>query len=170
MIRDGAGAECVCHNGNRLGDADGIRELNFHFAGQARGDNVLRDVTRHVAGGTVHLRGVLAGERAATVTPVTTVSVHDDLATGETCVAHRPASDEAAGRVHVNLGGLIEHVRGENGLDDFLDDSFAEIALRNFVAVLRRDDDGVHTDRPAANVFNGDLGFRVGAEEINFAL
>ena len=38
------------------------------------------------------------------------------------------------------------------------------------VAVLRGDDHGVHAGRAAANVFDGDLGFAIGTEEIDYVL
>src|SRR5579862_7711048 len=79
-IRDGAGAEGICHHGNWLGHADRIGKLDFHFAGESCRDDVLRNVARHIARGAVHFRRVFAGERAATVTAVTAVGVHDDLA------------------------------------------------------------------------------------------
>ncbi len=135
--------------------------------GEARGDDVFRDVARHVAGGAVHFGWIFAGERAAAVTAVAAVGVDDDFAAGETGIAHGTADNEAAGGIDVEFGFLVEHVCGDDGLDDFLDDGFGQIALGNFVAVLRGDDDGIDASRAAVDVFDGDLGFAVGAEEID---
>ena len=49
--------------------------------------------------GTVHLRGVLTGERTATVACGTTVGVHDDLAAGQAGVTDGATLHEATGRV-----------------------------------------------------------------------
>ena len=42
--------------------------------------------------------------------------------------------------------------------------------MRKLVAVLRGDDHGIHARRAAVNIFDRDLGFAVGAEEINHVL
>ncbi len=68
-----------------------------------------------------------------------------------------------------NLVLLIEHLRRNHRLDDFGDDGIGQVAQRNFFVVLRRDDDGVNAGRAAVNVFDGNLGFAVGAEKIEFA-
>ena len=88
---------------NRLGHADRVGELDQRALREAGGDDVLGDVARHVSGRAVHLRGVLAGERAAAVRGAAAVGVDDDLAARQAGVALRPADDEAAGRVDVEL-------------------------------------------------------------------
>ena len=97
-----------------------------HALGEAGGDDVLRDVARHVAGRAVDLRRVLARERAAAVAAVAAVGVDDDLAAREAGVALRPADDEAAGRVDEELGVLVEQRRRDHRLDDLLEDVLAD--------------------------------------------
>ena len=82
-----------------LRDADRVRELHLALRGDARGDDVLRDVARRVGGRAVDLRRILARERAAAVRRRAAVRVDDDLAAGEARVAVRAADLEAAGRV-----------------------------------------------------------------------
>ena len=127
IIGDLAGAEGVDQNADRLGDADGVSELNFDAAGEAGGDEVLGNVTGHVGGRTVDLGGVLAGEGAAAVTAHAAVGVDDDLAASEAGVAHGPADDEAAGWVDVVLGVGVEELGGDDSLDDVLEDFCAEL-------------------------------------------
>ena len=79
-VGDLAGAEGVDVDADRLGDADGVGELDLALLGQARGDDVLGDVPGHVGGRAVDLRGVLAAERAAAVAAHPAVGVDDDLA------------------------------------------------------------------------------------------
>ena len=85
MIPEGVSGKClrtssaICESGDlagplgvdvdadRLGDADGVGELDLAALGQARGDDVLGDVAGHVGGRAVDLRGVLAAEGAAAV-------------------------------------------------------------------------------------------------------
>ena len=62
-----AGAVGVHQNGDGVGHADGVGQLNLALAAQAGGHQVLGDVAGHVGGGAVHLGGVLAGEAAAAV-------------------------------------------------------------------------------------------------------
>src|SRR6266446_4612118 len=85
---NGGRAEGFRHNGDRLGNADGVSQLHFRLSRETSGHNVLCDVARHVAGRTVYLRGILARECAAAVTAVSAVGVDDNLAAGQTRVAH----------------------------------------------------------------------------------
>ena len=78
-----------------LRDADRVRELHLAARRQLGGDDVLRDVARHVGGAAVDLARVLAAERAAAVAAVAAVGVDDDLPAGEAAVALRAALDEA---------------------------------------------------------------------------
>ena len=49
-----AGAEGVDGNGSRLGDTDGVGNLNLALGGQACGDNVFGDIAAGVCGGAVN--------------------------------------------------------------------------------------------------------------------
>ena len=89
-------------------DADRVRDLQLAPLGEARGDDVLRDVARRVRGRAVDLRRVLAREGAAAVRRGAAVRVDDDLAAGEAGVAHRAADDELAGRVAVDEVLVLE--------------------------------------------------------------
>ncbi len=94
----------IHHHGNRLGHADRVGQLHFAARRQAGRHDVLRNVARHVAGRAVHLRRILARERAAAVPAHAAVGVDDDLAARETGVAVRSADDESAGGIDVILG------------------------------------------------------------------
>ena len=67
VIGDHPCAEGVHPDGDRLGHADGIGQLNLALAGQPGGYDVLGHPAGGVGGGAVHLGGVLAGEAAAAV-------------------------------------------------------------------------------------------------------
>ncbi len=84
-----AGAVGIDVDADRLGDADGVGELDLAPLGQAGGDDVLGDVAGHVGGRAVDLGGVLAAEGAAAVPAHAAVGVHDDLAAGHARVAVR---------------------------------------------------------------------------------
>ena len=137
--------------------------------GESCGDDVLCDVTRHVAGRAVDLGWIFSGERAAAVTAVAAVGVDDDFAASEACITHRAADDEAAGGIDVEFGFAVEHLGGYHWFDHFVENRVGQIALRNFFAVLRGDDGGVNARGAAFDVLDCDLGFAVGSEEINFA-
>src|SRR5713226_738438 len=122
-------AERLRHDGDRLRYTDGISQLDFRLSGQARGHNVLRDVARHVASRTIHLRGIFAGEGAAAVAAVSAVGVDDDLATGQTRVAHGTTDDEAAGRIDVIFRFRVQHRGGNDGLDHMLGDGVAKVRV-----------------------------------------
>src|SRR6201984_2863008 len=146
---NGGGAEAVYHHGNGLRYTDGVGELDFCFGGEAGGDDVFGDVTRHVAGRAVHFGWIFAGESAAAVTAVSAVSVHDNLAASETRVAHGTADDEAACWIDVILGVLVEHRDGDDGFNDVFENGVAEVVVGNGFAVLGGDYDGVTGGRLA---------------------
>ena len=79
-IVDFAGAKRIDHDRNRFRDADRISQLHFSAIGQTGGDQVLRDIARHVASGAVNLRRVFAGKCAATVTAHAAVGVDNNFA------------------------------------------------------------------------------------------
>jgi len=62
------GAERLNEDADRLSHADGVRELHLNAVGELRGNDVLGDVTRHVASRTVDLRRIFPRECAAAVT------------------------------------------------------------------------------------------------------
>ncbi len=88
------------------------------------------------------------------------VGIDDDLAPGQAAVAVRPADDELAGRVHVELlvrdvpagGEELGQQRAQHGLD---------LGLLEVLLVLGRDDDAGAADRLAVDVAQGDLALRI---------
>ena len=91
-----AGAVGVDEDGEGLGNANGVRELDEAAASEAGVDKGLCDPAGGVGRRTVNLGEVLAGEGASTVGTPTTVGVDDDLTTGKTSIALRTTDDEAA--------------------------------------------------------------------------
>ncbi len=64
------------------------------------------------------------------------VGVDDDLATGQTAVAHRAADDELAGRVDVVLGGGVQQFGRDHLFDDLFHHRFAQVRLADVRVVL----------------------------------
>src|SRR6201982_3681599 len=95
-------------NTHRFGDADRIRQLNFALIGETRRDNVFGNVTRHVGRGPIHLGRIFAAESAAAMASHAAVGVHDDLATGQTGVAHRAADHKSPRGVEMILAVRVE--------------------------------------------------------------
>jgi hypothetical protein len=90
----------------RLRHADRIGELDRAALGEARRDDVLREIAGDVGRRAIDLGRILARERAAAVRGSAAIGVDDDLAAGEACVAVRPADLEAAGGIDV-IDGLV---------------------------------------------------------------
>src|SRR5207302_5033905 len=88
---DFRGAECFHQDAHWIRNADRIRQLDFATLGQPAGDDVLGNVSRHVSGGAVDLRRILAAEGAAAVTSHAAVGVDNDFAAGQSSVAHGTA-------------------------------------------------------------------------------
>lgn len=109
------GAVGLDEDGQGLGDADGVRQLDECTLAQAGLDDGLGHPTAGVGGRTVDLGGVLTGEGATTVGTPTTVRVDDDLTSGETGVALGSTDDELAGGVDVEVA-LVAVVDAEGWL------------------------------------------------------
>src|SRR5882762_4778731 len=168
FLRNRGGAKSFRHDGNGLGDADGVGQLDFRLSGEASGHYILRDVARHVASRTIHLGRILAGECAATVAAVTAVGIHDDLASSQTRVTHGSADDKAARRINVIFRFRVQH-RGRNDwLDHMLGDGVAQVGVGDLLAMLRGDHHARDTLRAAVAVLNSDLRLSIRPEKINF--
>src|SRR5262245_58165021 len=87
----------VDHDRDRLLDADRVGDLDRAALRQTGAHDVLGDVPRRVAGGAIHLRRILAAERAAPVRRGTAVGVDDDLPSREPRIGARAADDEPPG-------------------------------------------------------------------------
>jgi len=99
------------------------------------------------------------------------VGIHDDLPAGEAAVGLGAADDEAAGGVHIELGILVQQLRGHGGLDDQLDHIPADLVQGSLGGMLGGDHHGVHPNGSAVFVIlHGDLGFAVGAQIVHQAL
>ena len=88
----------------RIGDADGVGNLDRAAIGETRRHDVLRQIARGIRGRTIDLGRILAGERAAAMRRRAAIGVDDDLAAGQTAIAVRSADDEGAGRIDVPHG------------------------------------------------------------------
>ncbi len=148
----------------RLGDADGVTELDGGAIGEAGGDDVLGEVARRVGGRAVDLGGILAREGATTMRSRATVGVDDDLAAGEAGIAIGTSDDELAGRIDVPDGILrnpaVRQCRADIGLDDLAD----IVRAQRGIDVLGGDDNLGDGDRYAVLVAHGDLALGIGAE------
>lgn len=164
------GAVSVDVDGERVGNTNGVGELDADTVAEVVGHEGLGDPAGGVGGGTVDLGAVLAGEGTASVGAPTSVSVDDDLSAGEAGVTVGSADDEAAGGVDVVDGLLIEVLGGDDGLDDVLHDVLVNLLVGDVGLVLGGDDDGVDADGDHAAVLllvlDGDLGLTIGAQPL----
>src|SRR5205085_11330681 len=112
---------------------------------ESRGDDVLRDVTRHVRGRAVYLCWVFAGEGASAVRRVAAVCVYNDLSSCKPRVALRAAYYKAARGIYMVFRGVVAQFFGHGRVDDLLQDLFAQMFVRDLWGMLRGDDDRVYT-------------------------
>src|SRR5688500_12022509 len=146
-LRNGVGAERIDVDRHGLRDSNCVGNLNLTATGELGSDDVLGYPARGVAGGAVNLGWVLAAECAAAVAAHTAISIDDDLAAGESGVALRASDDESPGGIDVELDVLVAETLGDHRLDYLADDCFAEFLGGDIFGVLRRDDDGLDTNR-----------------------
>lgn len=161
----GRSAVGLDEDGEGLGNTDGVRQLDKSTASQLGVNEGLGDPARNVGGRTVDLGVVLAGESTTTVGTPATVGVDDDLTASETGITLRTTNDEAAGRLKVVDGAVIQQVVGDDLADDLLLENGTELLSGDIVSVLGGDDDGVDAQRldgtVVVGVLNGDLGLGV---------
>ena len=158
----------VDEHGKRVGDTNGVRELNEDTAGEASGNEGLGNPSGSVSGGSVDLGEVLAGESATTVGTPTTVGINNDLSASETGVTLRTTNDETARGLDVVDGLVVEEVGGDDLLDDLLHDFASEVLGGDFFGVLGGDNDSVDTEGDGGTtvllVLDSDLCLGVGTE------
>src|SRR5450759_4197745 len=148
-VRQFAGAEGVDADCDGLDDSDRVRDLHLAARCQPSGYNVLRDVTRAVPPGSVHLCRVLAGEAAAAVAGVAAISVDHDLPPGQAGVRDRPADHEATGRVDEGADAAGSQLGRYDGVDHMLGDVGTQLLGADLIMVLGRKHHVVHSDRAA---------------------
>jgi hypothetical protein len=89
-------AICVNVDRQRLGNTDGIRQLDKGTTGETGSDEGLGNPAAEVGGRPINLGEVLAGEGATAMSTPATVGVDDDLTTSQTGVALRTTNYEEA--------------------------------------------------------------------------
>src|ERR1035437_5681533 len=160
-----AGAEGLNANADRIGNANGVSQLNFCPLGQAGGNDVFGDVARHVSRAAVDLRRIFSRESAAAVTPGSAVGVHDDFAAGEPGLAHGSPDHKSSRRIDVVLGVLVEPLRRQHRLDNVLQNVGVQFLVRHTLRVLAADNNGVDARGLAILVvLHRDLALAVGAQ------
>ena len=148
-----------------MGDADGVGHLYLTPRRGPGCDHVLGHPTCRVGRRTVHLGGILAGERTAAVTGHAAVGVHDDLAAREPGVGVGPAQLEDPGRVDEDAQPLGVEIGGQQRVDDVLDQVGAQLLLQvDPAGVLGRDQDRVDADGTTVLVDDRHLGLAVGSQ------
>ena len=111
---------------------------NFELTGlrETGGDDVFRDPTGEVCGGTVDLGGVLTGEGTAPVTGITAIGVDDNLASSQTGVALGAADYKFTGGVDQIFGIILQELSGEVLANDFLDAECFDLFVSNVCGML----------------------------------
>ena len=163
---DLSGAVQVRIDRQRLGDADGVGELQRAAVGEAGRHDVLGEIARRVGGRAVDLGGVLAREGAAAVRSRSAVGVDDDLAAGQPAVAVGAADEELARRIDVPDSVLRDEALGQRLQDVGLGQRLDIVRGQMLVDMLMRQDDLGHADRLAVLVTDRDLALGIGAEAL----
>ena len=137
VVADGAGLVRVDIERQRLGYADGISDLDGAARGKASGHHVLGEVSGDVGGRAVNLGRVLAAERAAAMRGCAAISVDDDLAARDPCIAIRPTDLERAGGVNV-IDRIAQQHRGYHFGNDALYIGF-KLGIFGRIGVITRE-------------------------------
>ena len=108
FIADFARAFCIDEDRKRVSEADDVRQLNFAGVREAGRDDVLGDVSCHIACGPVNFCGVFAAEASAAVSAFSAVGIDDNFSAGQAAVAGGAADDKFARRVDVKDRAFID--------------------------------------------------------------
>ena len=161
--------ESIEADGDGMGMANGVGELDFHTVGQAGGDNVLSNIATHVGCAAVDFGGIFSTEGATPVATRPAVGIDDDFAAGETAIAFGSPDDEATSGINEKFCAPIEHLFRENFADELFDNELLDLAMRDVLTVLGRNYYGSDPDGFVLTILNGYLGFGVGSEPGDFA-
>ena len=75
------------------------------------------------------------------------VGIHDDLSSRQPGIAHGTAENESSRGIDVVLGVGVEHVRGDNLLNNMLQHFGPQLLVVHFLGMLRGDNNCVHPHR-----------------------
>mmetsp|Transcript_10218 Transcript_10218/g.21084 ORF Transcript_10218/g.21084 Transcript_10218/m.21084 type:complete len:247 (+) Transcript_10218:79-819(+) len=117
----------------RLGDTNGIRQLDQSAFAQSRLDNGLGHPTAGVGSRSVNLGRILSGESTSTMGTPSTVSINDNLTSGQTGITLGSTDDELSRGVDVKVAcGTVVNAQGRvstlelDALQSGLDDVFVD--------------------------------------------
>ena len=150
-----------------VSETNGVGDLEECSVADASSDQRLGDVASVVCSGAIDLGWVLAGESATTMGSPSTIGVDNNFAASETSIGSWATYVELARGVDNNLG-VLEHVLGDDSLDDLLGESLFDDFIGHRWVVLSRDKNIVHSEghklAAIVAVLNDDLGLAVRAE------
>lgn len=129
----------------RLGDSDGVCDLDHAPPTELVGDEVLGNPPGGIGGRPIHLGGIFAGEGSSSVSSPPTVGIGDDLPASEPGVAGGSSDHELLAWVDDVLG-VFEPLGVNDMLYDVLDEVGADGLVGDVGVVLGRDQHGVHPD------------------------
>ena len=124
-------------------NADRICNLNLASVRQTCRNYVLCRISCRIAGASVNLCCVLAGECAAAVSCVAAVCINDDLSSRQTAVAVGSADNESSRRVYIYLCVCVNQVLRNYGINNLFDYVLAYLLLGCVRVVLSGNDDVV---------------------------
>src|SRR5262245_21087076 len=148
----------------RLGNADGIGELDGAAPGKAGGDDILGKIAGSIGGRAVDLGRVLAGEGATAMRGSAAVSVDNDLAPGQPAIAIRTANIEFTGGIDVPHGVRGDPVAWQCGTNIRINDLEDVLRCEILMKMLVRHDNLGHVGRLAVAILHRHLAFGIGAE------
>src|SRR6266404_1088109 len=148
------GSKRVDAYADRIGITDGVSELNFTPVGQTSRYHILSDVPAHIRCGSIYLRGVFTGKRAAAVAAHSTIGVDDDLSSGQTRITFRATNYKSDGRIDEIACFGVNPLQRHNLPDHSFNDSLANFFMFYFGSVLGRDDYCIDTYWTKSIVFD----------------
>jgi hypothetical protein len=169
------GAVGVNPDGERVGESDGVGDLNADSVAKSGGDEGLGDKASVVGSGAIDLGGVLTGVSTTSMGAPTAVRVDDDLSASDTGISSGTTDIEFTGGVD-DEDSVLQKVVGADLLDDLLDKGLSDFLIAYLGVVLGgnknvEDSSGLKVVTLVLGllVLNDDLRFAVGSEPLDFS-
>ena len=170
LVADATSTKSVNRDRCRLGNPNGIGHLDLTAFCQPCSDNVLGDIATRIGGRAVYFGRIFAREGPTTVARHAAVGINNDLATGQSGVAHWPTDDELACWVDVIQRVFVKPCSGKHGLNNQFHDRFSDSGLTDTRVMLCRQHHRVDgAGFTIGAILQRHLAFRIGPQPGQFA-
>ena len=142
-------------------NTNSVSNLYFTLISKACCYNIFSYITSCICCRAVNLRWILTRESTATMTSHTAVSIYDNFAASQASITMRTTDYETASWVNEIFCIFINKFSRQCCIDNKAFQVCFNLFLRNFRAMLCRDNNCINTFWFTINIFNSNLSFTI---------